>query len=93
MLGFSPYICNLAGYSVGFLCSFLLSRLFVFPGGRSIGGEVSRYVICFVLAYVANLGALHLCLLLNIREVMSQIISGIVYLVIMFSLSRLWVFK
>ena len=93
VLGFSPYLSNLAGYVAGFFCSFFLSRNFVFFSAGKNRRKIARFFLTFVMSYLANAGVLHLCLRLGINVVASQIVAGISYLLIMFSLSRLWVFK
>ena len=92
-LGFSPYASNFAGYAIGLFCSFFLSRVFVFFSSGNGRKQLVRFFAAFCVAYVANLGALHFCLQLNVDEIASQIIAGIFYLSLMFGFSRAWVFK
>jgi putative flippase GtrA len=92
-LGFSPYVSNLAGYMVGLCCSFLLNKHLVFLGRGSSLCEGGRFLAAFVIAYLLNLGLLHLCLKAGIGHFAAQILAGILYLIAMFLLLRTWVFK
>jgi putative flippase GtrA len=92
-LGFSAYFSNLAGYSTGLLVSFYLSKNFVFSVKGDSGRQMTRFLMCFALAYLVNLAVLHLILLTGGSDVAGQLIAGVSYLLIMFTLSRLWIFK
>jgi putative flippase GtrA len=92
-LGFSPYTSNFAGYTIGLLCSFFLSRVFVFFSSGYGRKQLVRFFAAFCVAYVANLGVLHFCLQLNAGKIVSQIIAGVFYLFLMFCFSKKWVFK
>jgi len=92
-LGFSPYVSNFAGYAAGLFCSFFMSKTFVFLSSGNGQKQLVRYFIAFSVAYVLNLGVLHLCLQLNWDGFSSQIFSGISYLILMFYFSTKWVFK
>lgn len=93
VLGFSPYLSNLAGYAVGLSISFLLSRNYVFSGSGGIYSQTFRFLIAFGIAYLANLAMLHACLRSGFGMLASQVTAGIVYLIAMFVLSRTWVFR
>jgi putative flippase GtrA len=92
-IGLSPYGSNFAGYTAGIFCSFFLSKKFVFPKQGKKKYLFWRYLAIFCISYAANLGVLHLCLQGNINSAISQIGAGIIYWLMMFTLSRLWVFK
>nr|VFJ64516.1 MAG: Putative flippase GtrA (transmembrane translocase of bactoprenol-linked glucose) [Candidatus Kentron sp. FW] len=92
-LGFSPYGSNLAGYSTGLLCSFILSKTFVFSAPGRKWRQTRRFLITFAIAYLANLALLHGSLRIGIGGIAAQILSGVLYLLVMFILSRSWVFK
>ena len=92
-LGFSPYISNFMGYITGFFCSFFLNMNFVFSVPEKICYRMARFLVAFFAAYTANFGTLYFCLQLRINDVISQICAGIVYILVLFSFSRLWVFK
>ncbi|WP_373309355.1 GtrA family protein [Laribacter hongkongensis] len=92
-LGFSPYTSNFFGYVIGIFCSFFLSRNFVFFASGDSRKQLVRFFFAFCIAYIANFGILHVCLRLNVDEVISQIVAGIFYLSFMFAFSRVWVFK
>ena len=92
-LGFSPYISNFTGYVTGFFCSFFLHMNFVFSVPEKIFYRMARFLVTFFVSYIANFGTLFFCLQLKVNDVISQIGAGIVYVLVMFLLSRLWVFK
>lgn len=57
--GLGDYVANAAGYSVGFVLSYVLNRRFVFRVGAPAGrGEVARYLLAIAVSYGANLGVL-----------------------------------
>ena len=91
--GMSPYASNLLGYSVGLVCSFVLSKTFVFSARGGARRQALRFLLAFAVAYSANLLALHMALKLGAHPVPAQVIASAVYLITMFGVSRSWVFK
>jgi putative flippase GtrA len=92
-LGLSPYVSNFAGYLIGLFCSFFLGRRFVFLASGNSGRQLVRFFITFCIAYFFNLGTLYFCLQLGVNNLVSQVIAGVIYLIVMFAFSRIWVFK
>ena len=92
-LGLSPYTSNLIGYMVGLISSFFMSKFFVFTSESKSRYQVIRFLIAFCIAYIANIAFLHIALQLNINSVVAQIGAGGVYVLVMFTLSRQWVFN
>jgi putative flippase GtrA len=92
-LGFSPYASNLAGYLVGLGCSFLLNKYFVFLAKGPSHRQAGRFLVAFGIAYLSNLALLHACLQAGIGDVAAQIFAGLLYLMVMYALSRAWVFR
>lgn len=90
--GLSPYLSNLAGYLAGLTCSFFLTRTFVFSAQGHSRRQVFRFLAAFSVAYAANLIVLHAWLQLGGGDIAAQVLAGIVYLFIMFIVSRSWVF-
>jgi putative flippase GtrA len=91
-LGVSPYISNVAGYAVGFIFGFLLSKKFVFRSNGHYVTESIRYLIAFLISFLCNLLILHF-LLTNFNAVASQVLAAAGYTVIMYILARMYVFK
>lgn len=92
-LGFSPYLSNLAGYALGLMCAFFLNKTVVFTVRGKSKQQAGRFLASFLVAYAANLAGLHAGLLAGFDTVLAQLMAGFVYLVVMFFLSRRWVFK
>ena len=92
-LGFSPTVSNVVGYAVGFTLGFVLSKKFVFRSNGHFVWESVRYLIAFVISFLSNLLVLHLALdYLNIHAVTAQIAAAVSYTVLMYVLTRLFVF-
>lgn len=88
-----PVLANILGYATGLIFSFILYRVYVFEaqGERS---HPLKFAGAFVVAYSANL--LALTRMLSLRPDMpylAQIIASVVYLAVMFSMSKFWVFR
>lgn len=92
-LGLSPYASNLIGYVAGLICSFFFSQRFVFSVSNRSWQQVPRFVVSFAIAYIANFITLYIALQFEMGPAISQIVAGVVYLLVMFIFSRVWVFK
>lgn len=92
-LGVSPYVSNALGYFLGWLLSYALNRFWVFAGAGRTRGSMPRYGISFALAYALNFLVLHIGLLLGWPGTLCQVVAGATYFLVMFSLSKIWVFK
>lgn len=94
VLGLGAVTSNVAGYAVGLLVSFVLNRTFTFRSTSAALPEALRFLVIFVLAYLANLGVLVvLTRQLHVHEGLSQVLAGAVYFMLSFALSRYYVFK
>lgn len=92
-LGVSPMVSNVAGYVVGFMLGFVLSKKFVFRSNGHFVGESIRYLIAFVLSFLFNVSILHLSLNSNFHPVFSQIAAAVGYTMLMYLLTRIFVFS
>lgn len=93
-LGFPPVASNIAGYGVGVLLGFLLSKRFVFRSDGHFVRESIRYLIAFVVAFVVNLAVLHFALTYcNTHVVISQVVAAGSYTLLMYILIRIFVFR
>ena len=93
-LNFSPIISNVAGYTVGFILGFVLSKKFVFRSNNHFVSESIRYLLAFVISFLINLLVLHLALNnLNFNALASQVVAAISYTVFMYLLTRFFVFN
>ena len=92
-LGFSPIKSNAAGYAIGFILGFILSKNFVFRSDGHFVTESVCYLISFVISFLINLLVLHLAMAyLNFHVVASQIAAAASYTLTMYILTRLFVF-
>lgn len=58
-LGMGDYQANALGFAVGLCFSFFANRTFTFDRrGNVTATEVARFMVCFALAYAANLGVI-----------------------------------
>lgn len=92
-LGVSPFWANVAGYTVGFILGFVLSKKFVFLSNGHFVAESFRYLIAFVISFLVNF--LVLCLSLNamkLHVVAAQVVAAGSYTLLMYLLTRLFVF-
>lgn len=92
-----PHLANAAGYVVGVMVSFLLSRFFVFRNHTGRRGVVPRYLAAVAVAFVPNQAVLTLVRgLLPIEQhvwaVGAQVSGLVTYTIILFLLCRFWVF-
>ena len=93
-LGFSPMVSNVTGYAVGFMLGFVLSKRFVFRSNGHLVTESIRYLAAFLISFLFNLLVLHLALVyLNYHAVVSQVAAAISYTLLMYTLTRLYVFN
>ena len=93
-LGLSPMASNCSGYAVGFLLGFVLSKRFVFRSNGHLVMESVRYLIVFVISFLVNLLVLNFAIVyLNLHVVTSQIVAAGSYTALMYTMSRLIVFK
>lgn len=94
LLVMSPMASNALGYSVVLLFSFVLSRTFTFKStGRKIS-EMMRFLAVFAFAFGVNLIVLYVSIkFLLIHEAVSQIIAGVVYVIISYLMNKFLVFQ
>jgi len=92
-LGFSPIVSNVAGYSIGFTLGFVLSKKFVFRSNGHFVAESVRYLFAFIISCLFNLLVLRLTLIyMNFHVVASQVAAAASYTLLMYILTRLFVF-
>lgn len=91
-LGSQPYVANAAGYLVGLVLGFFVSRRFVFRHEGKMSSQGSRYLTAFGVCFAINLLVLRFALQAGVHEMLAQAISTVVYIVAMFLALRLFVF-
>ena len=92
--GLPPLVSNVTGYAVGILISFTLSKTYVFESRRRTGPELRRFIVAFILCFVANLVVLEfLTRGGEVAPFVAQLAAISTYVLLMFSLSRWVVFR
>lgn len=93
-LGFSPMVSNIAGYAVGFILGFVISKKFVFRSEGHLVIESFRYLVVFIVSFLLNLLVLSLAInYFNIHVMVSQVVAAISYTLLMYTLTRFFVFR
>lgn len=90
--GTQPYLANAAGYLVGLVLGFFVSRRFVFRHQGKMSHQGVRYLLAFAACFSLNLLVLHLALQQGVAEMLAQALSTAVYIVLMFLSLRGFVF-
>jgi putative flippase GtrA len=94
LFGWSAELSNVVGYGVGLAFSFLLSKRFTFRSTGRVMPELLRFLVVFLLAYLANFATLFVCLhTLALHPAVSQIIAGVLYIVTSYWLNHRYVFN
>jgi len=62
VVGISPFLANVASYTVGLILGFVLTKKFVFRSGGHFLAASARYLIVFIVLFLVNLLALRLSL-------------------------------
>lgn len=92
-LGLSPFLANVAGYTVGFILGFVLTKKFVFRSNGHFVAESFRYLIAFVISFLVNLLVLRLSLdAMKLHVVAAQVVAAGSYTLLMYLLTRFFVF-
>jgi len=94
LLVMSPMASNVLGYSVVLLFSFALNRTFTFKSTGKKISEIIRFLGVFVFAFGVNLTVLYVSIkFLLIHEAVSQILAGVVYVIISYIMNKFLVFQ
>lgn len=92
-LGFSPFLANVAGYTVGFILGFILTKKFVFRSNGHFVVESFRYLGAFAISFLVNILVLRLSLdAIELDAVAAQLVAAGSYTLLMYLLTRLFVF-
>jgi len=93
-VGFSPIMSNVAGYAIGFILGFVLSKKFVFRSNGYFVAESIRYIVAFIISFLFNLFILHFVLdTLNFNAFAAQVVAAASYTLLMYILTRTFVFR
>ncbi|CAN5304976.1 GtrA family protein [soil metagenome] len=93
-LDISALISNMIGYAIGLIFSYLSHKFFTFNNKSKLMNTAYRFVIVFMVAYLANIGVLFALIhYSNIHEGIAQILAGAIYVVISFLMNKYYVFS
>jgi putative flippase GtrA len=94
LLGISAVLSNLTGYLFGLTISYVLNRNFTFKSTSKSKTELLRFLIVFLLSYLANLvvllASIHYA---GMHEMIAQVLAGMVYVVTSFLMNKYYVFS
>jgi putative flippase GtrA len=93
LAGVDATTSNVAGYAVGLVTSYLQSRFWVFRSGNAVFGETLRFLLGFLVAFLANFAVLKSLLAHGTNAYLAQAVACIVYIVIGFLLASAFVFS
>ena len=95
--GFSPELSNIIGYAVGICFSFVMNKIFTFKSKQASKTanlkEFLKFVSSMLIAWILNFITLKICLKMGVNAYLAQIISGAIYTITGYLLSKIWVFK
>lgn len=91
-VGVSPLWSNAAGYAVGLVLGFVVTKKLVFRSNGHFVGESVRYLAAFAVCFGLNVWALQ-ALLGQVSAVMAQLGAAVVYTGSMYVLTRFLVFQ
>lgn len=90
----SPESSNVAGYAVGLIASYILNRKYTFNSSHDRRREIVRFLVVFVFSYALNFTVLVVLIHgFGTNEGVSQVLSGLVYVVSSFTMNKYYVFK
>lgn len=93
LAGMEPTTSNVAGYAVGLVTSYFQSRFWVFRSENAVFAETVRFLLGFVVAFLANFTVLKLLLAHGTNAYLAQAIACVVYIVVGFFLNSVFVFS
>jgi putative flippase GtrA len=89
-----PEIANIVGYIVGFILSYILNKKYNFKSKNTHKKDFPKFILTMSIAYILNfITLIFFFRMLDYNIYLSQIISGIVYLITGFILSKFYTFK
>jgi putative flippase GtrA len=93
LLDMGPVSSNVIGYAFGLVVSYALNRTFTFRSAAGKKREITRFMLIFIVAYLANIGVLVLLTEhADVHKGWAQLAAGVVYTGLFFLLSKYYVF-
>jgi putative flippase GtrA len=94
LLGASPILSNAAGYLIGLSVSYVLNRRFTFKSSAKTSPELLRFLLVFLVSYLANLAVLLILIQnLEVHQGIAQVLAGVVYVATSFLMNKYYVFR
>jgi len=94
LINMSPETSNITGYTVGLVGSYFLNRKYTFNSRQKRRAEMLRFLAVFVVAYVSNYLVLIILIhRIEVHEGVSQILAGLIYVIVSFVMNKYYVFK
>jgi len=85
---------NAVGYVIGVTFSLVMNSRWTFQSRESLLNIAPRYLIVIVIAYLANLGCVHLFIkVVQMNSYLAQALGTVPYTAITYLGSRWWVFR
>lgn len=92
--GSPPIIANVIGYLLSLILAFFVAKTFVFRSAGHIAPESLRYLLAFGFSFLCNLAVLYGSLnLMEWHSGLAQLAAISTYVVVMFFMSRFFVFS
>ena len=89
----APEVCNIAGYAVGFLTSFVLNRSYTFRSEDKLTRDFVKFTLVFCFSYLMNILTLTALIRgLYVNAYVSQIAAGMLYIIVSYALNKAFVF-
>ena len=83
---------NLVGYAVGLVVSYLVNSRWTFRYRESLLPVLPQYALVVLVAYLANLACVHLCIRWGLDSYLAQTAGVVPYAGLSYSLLRWFVF-
>jgi putative flippase GtrA len=93
LLGMNDTAANLLGYCIGFTVSSVLNARWTFNYSRPVITAVPKYALLIAIAYLVNLGTVHLAIACSINSYISQALGVIPYALITYFGAKYFVFR
>jgi len=84
---------NAVGYAMGIACSLIVNSRWTFRSRESLLSIAPRYFTVILIAYLINLGCVHLLIAMQMNSYLAQALGTVPYTVVTYLASRWWVFR
>jgi len=91
-MNFSHNISSSIGYAIGLICSFYLSKKFVFKAKGKVNKYLLKFAIGFIISFGFQLLILNILIIYDLNPYISQFCASIIYVILFFIFSKYWIF-